>query len=357
MKQTGYIIENLLDKSKYFTSTSSYDRPQWVKKEQASVYETADAAERAMKKMIKYGVNSIRMINLAELAAPLRSRPPVDELPPDDSMDLPQDAPEDQMVARNQEEVDPDQYNKPDHEDDIGASDLGDAQYNAGDEIDADSGDLDDADDANDDWYDADGRQNPNGAYDAGGHFYADRAADFDAPEENEEITNKSHSMQPNHTVSYKGQEYVVVADLGNGTMQIANPQKPNKVITVHNKELLPIHESADVSGDPDEKVSVPANVKSELATVIATYQKEAKDYNERDDARASFALTFVSAASEIAELLAIGTVGSIKQAQVRFGALMSPIAALFPAATIKFIASGGRKPTLKDLFDDKRTK
>ena len=43
MKQTGYIIENLLDKSKYFTSTSSYDRPQWVKKEQASVYETAVA--------------------------------------------------------------------------------------------------------------------------------------------------------------------------------------------------------------------------------------------------------------------------------------------------------------------------
>ena len=295
--------------------------------------------------VIKYGVNSIRMVNLAELAAPLRNRPPVDELPPEDDVDLPQDAPEDgapedQMVAHNQEEVDPDQYNKPDHEDDIDASDLGGERYDVGDEIDADSGDLDDADDANDDWYDADGGRNPNGAYDAGGHFYADRVADIEDayPEEDEEITNKSRSMQHNHTVSYKGQEHVVVADLGNGTLQIANPQKPNKVITVHHKELLPIRESADVSGNPDEKVSVPANAKSELASVIATYQKEAKDYNERDDARASFALTFVSAASEIAELLAIGTVGSIKQAQVRFGALMSPIAALFPAATIKFI-------------------
>jgi len=28
------------------------------------------------------------------------------------------------------------------------------------------------------DWYDAKGRPDPNGAYDAGGHFYADRAAD-----------------------------------------------------------------------------------------------------------------------------------------------------------------------------------
>ena len=79
MRQTGYLIENLLNKKHYFTSTSSYDRPRWVEANQASVYETADSAERAMKKMIKYGVNSVRLVNLSELSI---TQPPED-LPPD----------------------------------------------------------------------------------------------------------------------------------------------------------------------------------------------------------------------------------------------------------------------------------
>lgn len=384
MRQTGYIIENLLDKTKYFTSTSSYDRPTWVKKEQASVYETADSAERAMKKMIKYGVNSIRMVNLVELAPPMRNRHPEDlpvdqELPPADiaPTDLPPEAgqelppvdaevaPEDEMVAGHQEEVCPECGHEP------CTCEAGDHQ--PGDEIDVDALDL--------------------------------------PPEENEEIVNRTSSLQPGHTVSYKGQEFVVVADAGNGTMQIAQPHDPKKVASVHVNELLPVHEavklkrmsahqkemaasrakyqeecdrarekhekehgetyhygatkvvklpvkeSADVADDCCTKIEVPAAAKSELSAVITKYEKEAKDYDGRDDARASFAMTVVSAASEIAELLSTGTVESVKQAQVRFSSFMNPITALFPASTIKFINSGGRKPTLKDFFNDKRAK
>lgn len=330
MKQTGYIIENLLDKTKYFTSTSSYDRPAWVKKEQASVYETADSAERAMKKMIKYGVNSIRMVNLVELAPPMRNRHPEDlpvgqELPPTDiaPTDLPPEvgqelppvdaeaAPEDEMVAGHQEEVCPECGHEP------CTCEAGEHQL--GDEIDVDALDL--------------------------------------PPEENEEIVNRTSSLQPGHTVSYKGQEFVVVADAGNGTMQIAQPNDPKKVTSVHVNELLPVHESADVADDCCTKIEVPSAAKSELSAVITKYEKEAKDYDGRDDARASFAMTVVSAASEIAELLSTGTVESVKQAQVRFSTFMSPITALFPASTIKFINSGGRKPTLKDFFNDKRAK
>lgn len=383
MKQTGYIIENLLDKTKYFTSTSSYDRPAWVKKEQASVYETADSAERAMKKMIKYGVNSIRMVNLVELAPPMRNRHPEDlpvgqELPPTDiaPTDLPPEvgqelppvdaeaAPEDEMVAGHQEEVCPECGHEP------CTCEAGEHQL--GDEIDVDALDL--------------------------------------PPEENEEIVNRTSSLQPGHTVSYKGQEFVVVADAGNGTVQIAQPHDPKKVASVHVNELLPVHESekavsdlsddelkrlikiktknglahdlsktaaqrlrdaqaeqtrrksavkesADVADDCCTKIEVPSAAKSELSAVITKYEKEAKDYDGRDDARASFAMTVVSAASEIAELLSTGTVESVKQAQVRFSTFMSPITALFPASTIKFINSGGRKPTLKDFFNDKRAK
>lgn len=383
MKQTGYIIENLLDKTKYFTSTSSYDRPAWVKKEHASVYETADSAERAMKKMIKYGVNSIRMVNLVELAPPPRNRhpedlpvgqelPPADvaptDLPPEAGQDLPpvdgEVAPEDEMVAGHQEEVCPECGHEP--------CTCEGGEHQPGEEIDVDSLDL--------------------------------------PPEENEEIVNRTSALQPGHTVSYKGQEFVVVGDAGNGTMQIAQTNDPKKVTSVHVNELLPVHESekavsdlsddelkrliniktknglahdlsksaaqrlrdaqaeqarrksavkesTDVADDCCTKIEVPSAAKSELAAVISKYEKEAKDYDGRDDARASFAMTVVGAASEIAELLSTGTVESVKQAQVRFSSFMSPITALFPASTIKFINSGGRKPTLKDFFNDKRAK
>lgn len=384
MRQTGYLIENLLNKKHYFTSTSSYDRPRWVEANQASVYETADSAERAMKKMIKYGVNSVRMVNLAEFAPPVRNRhpedlpigkelPPVDnaqmELPPEDGQELPpigdDVAPEDEMVAGHQEEVCPECGHEP------CTCDMG--EHQPGDEIDVDSLDL--------------------------------------PPEENEEIVNRTTAVQPGHTVSYKGQEFVVVADAGNGTVQIAQPADPKKVTNVHVNELLPVHEavrpkrqsghqkevaaankryqeeldkqraeyeakhgetyhygaakvvklpvkeSADVADDCCTKIEVPSAAKSELTAVISKYEKEAKDYDGRDDARASFAMTVVGAASEIAELLSTGTVESVKQAQVRFSSFMSPITALFPASTIKFINSGGRKPTLKDFFNDKRAK
>ena len=379
MKQTGYLIENLLDKSKFFTSTSSYDRPMWVAKEQATVYESVDSAERAIKKMIKYGVNSVRMINLAELAPPM-SISKSEELPPQEELPAPSDAapqeelpPEDEMVASAQEDVCPECGHEP----------CTCETHKQGDEIDVDA-DL--------------------------------------PPEENEELTNRSSNFSRGHTVSYKGQEFVVVGDAGNGIVQVAHADDPNNVIRVHSAELLPVHESekpvteltddelkrliriktknglahdlsksamdrlsaakaeqarrrasvkesadvvsepassndVDVSGDPETKVSVPVEAKNGLSAIIQKYTDEAEKFNGRDDARASFAMTVAAAASEIKELLDQGTVEALKQAQIRLSSFMNPITSLFPTETLKFISSGGRKPTLKDLFDSKRAK
>lgn len=336
MKQTGYIIENLLDKTKYFTSTSSYDRPNWVSPENATVYESVDSAERAIKKMIKYGVNSVRMVNLAELAPPASANrqqqlPPREEIQPQEVQQAepqvePQAAPTqeepagDEMVASHQESVCPECGHEP----------CTCEGHQQGEEIDVDR----------------------------------------DVPEENEEITNRATSFQRGHTVSYKGQEFVVVGDVGNGIVQIAQSDDPNNVARVNAAELLPVHESVkveepltakstdvDVSADPETKVSVPAEAKSGLAAVIKKYTDEAEKFNGRDDARASFAMTVAAAATEIKELLDAGTVEALKQAQVRMSTFMNPITSLFPAEVLKFVNSGGRKPTLKDLFDSKRTK
>lgn len=303
MKQTGYLIENLLNKKHYFTSTSSYDRPRWVEANQASVYETADSAERAMKNMIKYGVNSVRLVNLSELAI---AQP---------HMDLPQ---EDEMVAQDQADAPVDSEYRTDIQSD---------EHQEGDEIDIDE--L--------------------------------------QPEENEEITNKSSGLVRGHSVSYKGVKYVVVGDDGNGTLQVAQADAPTKIIRVNASELLPVSESTtidspatkgeDIVGAPDEKISVPANVKSGLDAVIQKYSNEAKTFAGRDDVRASFAMTITDAAAQLKELISIGTVESIKQAQIVYSTYMNAITTNFPAEVIKFITSGGRKPTLRDLFDSKRSK
>lgn len=333
MKQTGYLIENLLDKKHYFTSTSSYDRPRWVEAKQASVYESADSAERAMKKMIKYGINSVRLVNLSELSI---AQPPEDQLamdlPPED---LPADdvSPEDEMVAQDQVDAPIDSEYR---------TDIESGEHQEGDEINIDELPLED-------------------------EISQDPMADELPPEENEEITNKSSGFSRGHSVSYKGMKYVVVADDGNGNLQVAQSDAPTKIIRVNASELLPVSESAtidspavkgeDIVGAPDEKITVPANVKSGLDSVIQKYSDEAKTFTGRDDARASFAMTIADAAAELKELISTGTVESIKQAQIKYSTYMNAITTNFPAEVVKFIASGGRKPTLKDLFDSKRAK
>lgn len=343
MRQTGYLIENLLNKKHYFTSTSSYDRPRWVEANQASVYESADSAERAMKKMIKYGVNSVRLVNLSELSItqPPVDLPPEDEMPEDQlAMDLPPEdipaddaSPEDEMVAQDQVDAPIDSEYR---------TDITSDEHQEGDEINIDELPPEDA-------------------------IGQDPMADELSPEENEEITNKSSGFSRGHSVSYKGMKYVVVADDGNGNLQIAQADAPTKIIRVNASELLPVSESAtidspavkgeDIAGAPDEKITVPANVKSGLDSVIQKYSDEAKTFTGRDDARASFAMTIADAAAELKELISAGTVESIKQAQIKYSTYMNAITTNFPAEVVKFIASGGRKPTLKDLFDSKRAK
>ena len=343
MKQTGYLIENLLDKSKYFTTTSSYDRPQWVSRDKAAVYETADSAERAMKKMIKYGVNSIRMVNLAEFAAPVRRElPPEDEmsLPPMDGEELP---PEDEMVAGHQEVVCPQCNHEP------CTCDVGD--HPEGEELDLDDPNVLPPTDGEE--LPMDGEELP-----PEGELNLDELP----PEENEEITNRTSAAVRGHTVSYKGEQYVVNGEVGNGVFDLTSVENPSKRVRAHGAELMSVRESEEqkdncICSEPDASVTVPASVKSALAAVVSKFTKEADEYNNRDDARASFAMTVASAADELKVLLDKGTVESLKLAQVKLASFMNPITSNFPVEVHKFILSGGRKQSLKDLFDSKRAK
>lgn len=107
---------------------------------------------------------------------------------------------------------------------------------------------------------------------------------------------------------------------------------------------------------DPhDEKVTLPAEVKSALKSQIVYFEQCAEEENSHDDTRASFCMTVADALTMLLHDLEAETVGGIKQSQIRMSTYMSPITQHIPEIVRDFIAYGGRKKTLKDLFDMKR--
>ena len=105
------------------------------------------------------------------------------------------------------------------------------------------------------------------------------------------------------------------------------------------------------VAQEHEDKVNVPADLLSQLKAVVAEFTKAAEDNNNVDDVKGSFALTAASALQQLVDDLELGTVAGIKQAQIHMTSYMNPITSHIPEDVLKFIAYGGRKPSLKDLF------
>ncbi len=103
------------------------------------------------------------------------------------------------------------------------------------------------------------------------------------------------------------------------------------------------------------EKVPVPGNVKAALRDSIETFRKAADYNNGRDDAQASFCMTVCSALEELQDHLNQGTVDGVKQAQIKVSSWMNPITTNIPEVVRDFVYYGGRKKSLRDLFDIKK--
>ena len=67
--------------------------------------------------------------------------------------------------------------------------------------------------------------------------------------------------------------------------------------------------------------------------------------------------MTVHAAMTELYDYLEVGTVEAIKMAQIKLTSFMNPITTNIPPSVRDFIYRGGRKPSLKDLFDMKRNK
>lgn len=372
MKKTGYVIAKNKSLQEFFIASSAYDRPRWVPLAEATVYPTADIAQTASTKLYKSsGSYEARLASYAEL---------VEAMGRDDAPAFPGE--EDQSIgAPVADEVPNDQVTDDDE-------DKMTAQSQGGDDLDADSEmgmggdeDLNDEEDQNDIEGMVD-RELGNEPEDDGTVGMPGEDDDIEgAPEAGFDETDINFGPDENEENAQLRPEEVRLMNRGLArpgvTESATMPKKPakdaqpteNKTTAdkmaktpeidykqPSNKFSKPDTDLTKSGAEPHEdKVKVPANIKADLKAVIAEHEKSAKFANTRDDNKASFCMTVVEALKELLEYLDQGTVESMKQAQLHMSSLMSPIATLIPDSVKKFVLMGGRKPSLRDLFDSKR--
>lgn len=350
MKKTGYVIAKNKGLNEFFTSSSAYDRPRWVAIAEATTYPTAELADLASKKLYKssgaYEARVVPVQNLSEARGRDMSfaEQPYDDSDPEgvmpdgevggvgDEMDA---SGEDKMVAKDQgsdPSIDPeadDEIGLADEEHPDDAEDVGDIE----DMVDQQLGD--------DEMVDDEGMPLDDGTVGMPGEDDEIEGA----PELGfDDAPSDDHAFNP-ETARRRGMTESV---------DTAKQVKPTPVIKY--KDASPaIDATPTVDQAHEDKIKVPANVKSELKAAIAEFEKAAKFANTRDDAKAQFCMTVVEAFKELLDYLDIGTVESMKLAQVHMMSWMNPITNHLPVAVQKFVMMGGRKPTLKDLFDSKR--
>lgn len=318
---TGYIIARNRAKKEFFTSSSAYDRPRWITVAEATVYATAELAQAAAIKLAKKGSYEARVVHISEVtiddlkAASARgdlSMSPgtgpgveLDNIPTPDPQSEEQVDGEKTMTAAVQQDGSSLRAAQTDQEEDASTS---------AEEL---ENDLDQPNDPS--------AQSTVTLRVESAPIPA--RPPLDAPSDDNTTTVADVKLPP--TIEYK--DPAIVAD------------KPNT--DLYNPGALP----------HTDKIRVPVAVMSDLSSCIGDYEKCAKLSNGVDDAKGSFCMTVVAAFKELDDLLKIGTVESVKQAQIKATSWMSPITVLLPVTVQKFIHMGGRKSTLKDFFDDKK--
>ena len=398
----GYLIARNKAKTEFFISSSAYDRPQWKAVTEATVYRSVELAERALSKLLKQGAYEARLVDLKEAISfehpngevstgrgKFAETPGGNEFPKDDAvgdMDAPKDDSEmtaddgiDSEVCPECEhepctcdeefDDDSDEYDENDPPLCRACSGSGEGQYEGsrcmkcgGSGVEKSGGDTSDD-------YDDSFREDEESSFDPSAGFARGHKVTFKGkPHTVAKVTNGTASLIPDGTSGVVQAPVSQLTRVDEAEFKMpAKPQadaKPSetntpaaKVDKVKFNEPSMSDEKFDQGGDNhDVKVKVPANVMSELKAAVDEAAKNAEFSNTRDDAKSSFLLTTAEALKTVLVCLELGTVDGIKQAQIAVQGMMSPIVNHIPASVIKFISMGGKKPTLKDLFDAKRS-
>ena len=365
MKNAGYVIAKNKALGEFFTSSSAYDRPKWVPITEATVYPTAELADLASKKLYKSsGAYEARMVSVVEA----RGRDMSYQEPafPDDDgsgdMDVDGVSSEEKQMVANIQGDDP--SFDPEADDEMGLADEEDPDdADLENTIDVKLGNASDAEFEDDGTVGMAGEEDPVDAPDVGFDEDEDDESDYYVrggepnryealphPSEYQTRIGESTTMPKKPALDAKPSENKTTANTMKAT-PVIDYKDPSR------KADKPDTDLTKSGAEPHEdSVKVPASIKSELKAVIAEFDKTAKFANTRNDTKASFCMTVVEAFQELLDYLNVGTVESIKLAQIHMAGLMNPISSHLPPTVVKFILAGGRKPSLKDLFDSKHT-
>lgn len=312
MKNQGYVIARNRARNEFFTASSAYDRPQWKPVAEATVYPTAELAQSAVVRLAKHGAYEARLMHVSETFE--------FELPPQDGGEpeqmevdmMPGKDGDVEMVAQTQEEP-------------------CDVCTHCPCTCDGDTDGVDDIVDA---------------------EVMGDEASDA-ALMGASDLDRLAARIGESATMPAKPQADGTPAPNNKTAVDLKAPE----VIKYKDASAEHEAESSQPGMKHDDKVKVPPEVLSDLQKVIDEFAKCADTNSSRNDDKASFCMTVTDAFTEVKELISQGTVESVKAAQIKVTAMMNPISAYLPVSVQKFIHMGGRKPSLKDLFDAKRTK
>lgn len=102
---------------------------------------------------------------------------------------------------------------------------------------------------------------------------------------------------------------------------------------------------------DNERKVKIPASVKSSLKSAMDEVEAGFKRLSSVETDAHFFYNSLLNAFEQILQYLEVGTVYSVKQAQIFMTSLMGPILFKIPADVKNFIAKGGETRSLKDYM------
>lgn len=408
MSTQGYVIAQSIKKTKYFTARSSYDNPQWISIDEATVYPTAEIAQASVAKLFKRGSFSAAVMPLAEVlnASLYTAQPPALAAP---TTDVPAPQPESDMVAQDVEDV----CDTCSHEpctcpvDDETVDDTESLIIN-NQEIKLKTESIE-AVESTDRYHleqkldnlERSLRDAVNTGDDEDKHFIgqeikkitAQLAKLGDAPADDlkeavDEPSDQLAAQQiaskikgtPNLTVSSIKQyvtKYIPMvkkspADVpyltalvhsllqDDGLVESAHIDSSKTTVTQIKLSEPSAFDNPDrdagttVASNHDEKIKVPASVRAGLKDVLAKFNKCSDPDFTHDDVRASFCLTVAAATQTLLDDLDQGTVAGLKQAQIHLTSFMNPITSQLPSVVTNYIISGGAKVSLKDVYNDK---
>lgn len=339
MKKDGYLIAKNSIAKTYFTSSSSYDRAVFVEAAKATNYLTVEMAQSALKKLLNNGIYTARIVPLSEAFqfelpadqdAPAgdinREQGDQSELPPNEGNED-EDENEDEMMAQDQS-GDPDAPP-------VGDGNPGDEAIESEvDQLLGNESDPDIAASVDQEQLDVD-PESGDSVMAATPSDGAEREQ-FGDPSVSDEFSDEDEDEDAPDLLGGVKESMLGMTQIP--TMAVSNPASEP-------------HADSPVSQALSDKVKVPADLMSSLGAVKAEYERQAKYAGTNDDAR-SFAMTVVGSMEELMTLMKQGDVAGIKAAQLKLTSFMSPIMHLVPDPVVKFLAMGGRKPTLKDLYN-----